>query len=153
LYCNVVHMAGGGPSDGRRAVWGACRGGGFLGKSTLGEFEMLVLFAVLELEREGAYGVPIRAKIEERTGRTVSTGAVYTALDRLSERGLVSSEIGDPTAERGGRRKRLYRLEPQGAEALSESVRTFESMSRGLLPQLESRLAAGPGARTRGGRR
>jgi DNA-binding PadR family transcriptional regulator len=112
-----------------------------VGKTALGEFEMLVLFAVLELERDGAYGVPIREAIETRTGRTVSIGAVYTALDRLGERGLVSSEVGEPTAERGGRRKRLYRLERAGAEALSESVRTFESMTRGLLPRLDARLA------------
>lgn len=110
---------------------------------------MLILFAVLDLERDGAYGVPIRDTIEARTGRPVSTGAVYTALDRLSERGLVSSEVGEPTAERGGRRKRLYRLEPAGARALSESVRTMEAMSRGLMPRLQARLA---GADRRGGR-
>lgn len=123
-----------------------------MGKATLGEFEVLVLFAVLKLEREGAYGVTIREEIESRTGRRAWTGAVYTALDRLSERGLVSSEVGAPTAERGGRRKRLYRLEPAGAEALSESVRTFQSMSRGLLSRLEARVAEGPGARSREGR-
>ncbi|MCI0436495.1 MAG: PadR family transcriptional regulator [Gemmatimonadetes bacterium] len=121
-----------------------------MGRAALGEFEMLVLFAVLKLEREGAYGVPIRDEIEARTGRVVSTGAVYTALDRLSERGLVSSEVGEPTPERGGRRKRLYHLEAAGAEALSETVRTFQSMSRGLLPGLHARLAAP--TRGRGGR-
>jgi DNA-binding PadR family transcriptional regulator len=126
MYCNVVLI------------------GGDMGRAVPGEFEVLVLFAVLKLEREGAYGVPIRAEIEERTGRAVSTGAVYTALDRLSERGLVSSEVGDPTAERGGRRKRLYRLEPAGAEALGESVRTFQAMSRGLLGRLDARLASSP---------
>lgn len=115
-----------------------------MGKATPGEFEVLVLFAVLELERHGAYGVPICATIEKRTGRAVSTGAVYTALDRLSERGFVSSEVGEPTAERGGRRKRLYQLEPAGAEALSEAVRTFQAMSRGLLPRLNARLAGPP---------
>ncbi len=123
-----------------------------MGKSTLGEFEMLVLFAILRLERDGAYGVTIREEIELRTGRRVWTGAVYTALDRLSERGLVSSEEGAPTAERGGRRKRLYRLEPVGAEALSESVRTFQSMSRGLLTRLEARVVEGPGPGSRGKR-
>ncbi len=112
-----------------------------LGKATLGEFEMLVLFAVLRLERQGAYGVPIRGEIETRAGRAVSTGAVYTALDRLTERGYVSSEVAAPTPERGGRRRRMYRLEPAGAEALSETVRTFQSISRGLLPRLDERLA------------
>jgi PadR family transcriptional regulator len=123
-----------------------------MGKTAPGEFEVLVLFAVLELERDGAYGVPIREAIETRTGRAVSIGAVYTALDRLRERGLVSSEMGEPTAERGGRRKRLYQLEREGAEALSESVRTFQSMTRGLLPRLDARLA-GESGRSRGGRR
>jgi len=113
-----------------------------MGKGTLGEFEVLVMFAVLVLERREAYGVTIREEIEARTGRRVSTGAVYTALDRLSERGLVSSEVGEPTAERGGRRKRYYRLLPAGTTALAETVRTFESMSRGAMPQLRARLAS-----------
>lgn len=123
-----------------------------MGRTTPGEFEVLVLFAVLKLERVGAYGVTIREEIEARTERGVSTGAVYTALERLSERGFVSSEVGEPTAERGGRRKRLYHLEPAGIEALSESVRTFQSMSRGLLSRLEARQAEAAGARGRGGR-
>jgi PadR family transcriptional regulator PadR len=123
-----------------------------MGKSALGEFEMLVLFAILRLEREGAYGVTIREEISSRTGRRVWTGAVYTALDRLSERGLVSSEEGAPTPERGGRRKRLYRLEPAGVEALGESVRMFQSMSRGLLSRLDARVAQETGTRSRGGR-
>jgi DNA-binding PadR family transcriptional regulator len=124
-----------------------------MGKTTPGEFEVLVLFAVLKLERQGAYGVTIREEIETRTGRSVSTGAVYTALERLSERGFVSSEVGEPTAERGGRRKRLYRLEAAGVSSLSESVRTFRTMSRGLLPQLEARHAEGTGTDGRGSRR
>ena len=122
-----------------------------MGKTTPGEFEMLVLFAILKLERDGAYGVTIKEEIEARTGRAVSTGAIYTALDRLSERGAVSSSIGQPTAERGGRRKRLYKLEPAGLEALAESVRTFQSMTKGLLPRLEARLAGNGGGRGRGG--
>jgi DNA-binding PadR family transcriptional regulator len=113
-----------------------------MGKGTLGEFEMLVMFAVLVLERRGAYGVTIREEIEERTGRRVSTGAVYTALERLNSRGLVGSEVGEPTAERGGRRKRYYRVEAPGVEALAETVRTFESMSRGAMPQLLARLGS-----------
>jgi DNA-binding PadR family transcriptional regulator len=124
-----------------------------MGKTTPGEFEVLVLFAVLKLEREGAYGVTIREEIETRTGRSVSTGAVYTALERLSERSFVSSEVGEPTAERGGRRKRLYHLEPAGVDALSESVRTFRTMSQGLLSRLEARQVEGTGHRGGGGRR
>jgi DNA-binding PadR family transcriptional regulator len=109
---------------------------------TLGEFEPLILFALLELAEEDAYGVNVRESIEARTGRTVSTGAVYTALDRLSEHGLLTSRVGEPTAERGGRRKRLYRLTPEGAATLQRSVRIFQDMSRGLLPRL-ARLAGG----------
>lgn len=112
---------------------------------TLGEFEQSILFALLQLEREDAeaYGVSIRETIRRRTGRTVSTGAVYTTLDRLREHGLVDSWIGDPTGERGGRRRRLYRLAPDGAEALARSVRIFQDMSRGLLGHLEARADGG----------
>lgn len=103
---------------------------------TLGEFEQLVLFALLHLRDEQAYGVSVRRTIEERTGRSVTSGAVYTALDRLERHGLVTSTVGEPTAERGGRRKRLFALEPAGREALSHAVHTFETMSAGLLPLL-----------------
>lgn len=116
-----------------------------MGNRTPGEFEQLVLFALLDLPEEDAYGVNVRERIEERTGRPVATGAVYTALDRLADRGLVASRVGDPTPERGGRRKRLYRLTPEGATALQEAVRVFQDMSRGLLPRL-ARLADGPEA-------
>jgi PadR family transcriptional regulator, regulatory protein PadR len=109
----------------------------------LGEFEHLILLALLELEEERAYGVPIRDAIERRTGRRISAGAIYTALDRLAARGLVSSRLGEPTAERGGRRKRLYRLEPAGAHALTQSVQLLMDMSRGLLHRLDLRPAAG----------
>ena len=112
---------------------------------TLGEFEQLILFAVLDLTRTGsdeeAYGVTVRRRIESRTGRVVSSGAVYTALDRLEARGLVSSHEGPPSAERGGRRKRLIRLEEPGLEALGNSVATFQAMSKDLLPVLQDRLA------------
>jgi DNA-binding PadR family transcriptional regulator len=116
----------------------------------LGEFEQLLLFALLQLPEDDAYGVPIRELVERRTGRTLSAGAVYTALDRLQDKGLVSSWESDPTPERGGRRKRLYRLEPAGARALAQAVETFQKMSRGLIPQLESVVA---GHRHAGGRR
>ena len=107
----------------------------------LGEFEQLILFALLALPAEECYGVPIRELIERRTGRSLSAGAVYTALERLTARGLVSSALGEPTAERGGRPKRMYRLETAGARELARSVRTLQVMSEGLLPQLEVRLA------------
>lgn len=95
-------------------------------RTYLGEFEQLLLFALLRLGEPG-YGVTIRREIERRTGREVSPGAVYTALDRLESRGLVSSWLGEPTAVRGGKRKRYYRLEPAGRESLK---RTQEAMSR-----------------------
>ena len=117
---------------------------------TLGEFEQMILFALLELEEGEAYGVTIREVIEERTGRSISSGAVYTALDRLREQGLVTSWIGDPTPERGGRRKRYYRLEAPGLQALDRAARLFEGMSRGLLPTLRARLAEGADGGPRG---
>jgi PadR family transcriptional regulator PadR len=106
----------------------------------LGEFEQLLLFALLRLE-DDAYGVTIRREIERRTSRSVAVGAVYTALQRLEDRGLVSSRVGEPTPERGGRRKRYYRLEPAGAKALGESYENLREMSKGLAPKL-ARLAA-----------
>ena len=108
---------------------------------SLGEFEQLVLLALVALAEDECYGVPIRELIEQRTGRALSAGAIYTALERLTTRGLVSSTLGEPTAERGGRRKRMYRLETAGARELARSVRTLQGMSEGLLPQLELRLA------------
>ncbi len=114
---------------------------------SLGEFEQAILFVLLELEEGDGYGVRIRETIEERSGRSVSSGAVYTALDRLEDRGFVKSRFGAPTATRGGRRKRLYRLEPEGAEALARSVRRFQQMSEGLLPSLEARLGTPGGGK------
>ena len=73
---------------------------------TIGDFEQLILLALVRLGSD-AYGVTIRREIEERTGRVISPGALYTALDRLEKRGFVSSRLGDPTPERGGKRKRL----------------------------------------------
>ena len=107
----------------------------------LGEFEQLILFALVALPPEECYGVPIRALIERRTGRSLSAGAVFTALERLTTRGFVSSELGESTPERGGRPKRMYRLETAGARELARSVQTLRVMSEGLLPQLELRLA------------
>ena len=107
---------------------------------TLGELEQSILFALLELEEDQAYGVAVRDTIQARTGRSLSTGAIYTGLDRLREQGLIDSWIGEPTPERGGRRKRLYRLQPAGLEALDRSVRVFRAISDGLLGRLSERL-------------
>jgi DNA-binding PadR family transcriptional regulator len=90
----------------------------------LGEFEMVVLLTLLHLG-EGAYGMTIRLEIEERTGRTVSIGAVYTTLRRLQRKGYLSSALGEPSPARGGRAKKHFRLEPVGREALKRSREMF----------------------------
>jgi DNA-binding PadR family transcriptional regulator len=108
-------------------------------KIHLGEFEQLLLLALVRLG-DGAYGVAIRQEIEKRTGRMISAGAVYTALDRMESRGFVSSKTGEPTAQRGGRRKKHYKLEPAGAKALSRSYQAIRDMVKGMEPRL-SRLS------------
>jgi len=90
----------------------------------LGEFEMVVMLTLLHLE-EGAYGMTIRLEIEERTGRSVSIGAVYTTLRRLQRKGYVTAELGDPSPERGGRAKKYFSLEPAGHQALQRSREMF----------------------------
>ena len=79
----------------------------------LGEFEQLVMFAVLRLD-DDAYGASVRDELKGRAGRDVSPGAIFTTLERLEGRGLVTSRYGEPTPERGGRRKRFYRLTADG---------------------------------------
>jgi DNA-binding PadR family transcriptional regulator len=106
-------------------------------RAYLGEFEQLLLFALVQLDAD-AYGGRIRELIEARTGRTVSPGALYTALDRLEQRGLVSSSLGEATAQRGGKRKRYYRIEPTGAELLRRSHEAVTKMARGLAPKLRT---------------
>ena len=106
--------------------------------SHLGELEQLLLFALLRLE-DGAWGVPIRREIEKRTGRQVSAGAVYTALARLERRGFVASWLGESTPQRGGRRKRCYRMEAPGRAALSRSYRALAEMAHGQTRKLEAR--------------
>jgi PadR family transcriptional regulator PadR len=104
----------------------------------LGELEQLLLLALAHLG-DGAYGVSIATLIEARTGRVLSPGAIYTALDRLETRGFVTSRWGDPTPERGGKRKRYYRLRPAGATALRETQTALARMARGLKMPAESR--------------
>jgi PadR family transcriptional regulator len=86
----------------------------------LGEFEQMVLLAVMRLG-DAAYGVTIRREIEERTGRAVTLGAIYPTLHRLQAKGYVTSYAGEPTAERGGRSKRHFRIEAPGLAALRQS--------------------------------
>lgn len=103
--------------------------------ATLGEFEQLVLLAILHHD-EDAYGVTIRREIERRTHRTVTVGALYTALDRLQAKGLVTSTTSLPTRERGGRSKRFFTVTTQGEKALVRSRETMTRMWAGLQPDL-----------------
>jgi DNA-binding PadR family transcriptional regulator len=94
---------------------------------TLGEFEQIVLLALVRLG-DAAYGVTILREIELRTGRRASLGAIYTTLARLAAKGYVAHRLGEPTPERGGRRKKFYRLEPRGARVLAHSVEALANM-------------------------
>ena len=105
-------------------------------RDALGEFEQSVLLAIAHLGA-GAYGVPIRREIETRTGRSVTVGALYTALDRLETKGFLSSTMSDPTPERGGRSRRQFRLRAAGAAALKQSRDVFERMWAGLEKDLK----------------
>lgn len=103
----------------------------------LGDFELRILFALVRLGTD-AYGVTIREEIDARTGRAVSAGALYTALNRLETRGFVSSRLGEPTPERGGKRKRLYTVRPAGERALSEAYESLRLMASGLATRLRT---------------
>ena len=101
----------------------------------LGEFEQLVLLAILHLggeEENDVYGVPIADEIERRTGRLASRVAVYIALRRLEQKGLVNTWIGDPVAERGGKARRCVKVTPTGLQALQDARETLDRMWVGL---------------------
>ena len=97
----------------------------------LGEFEQLVLLAVLRLGDE-AYAVTIRHAIEEAAARSVSRGALYTTLERLETKGLVSSRMGDPTADRGGRARRYHKVTAAGMRALRAAHQAISRLSAGM---------------------
>lgn len=103
----------------------------------LGEFEQLILLALVRLGPE-AYGATVRREIEQRTAREVAISAVYTTLERLERKGYVRSRVGEPTAERGGRRRRHFELLPQGARALKAAYQAFNEMTAGLERQLKA---------------
>ena len=109
--------------------------------STLGEFEQLVLFAVLRLEQD-ASGVAIHDEILARTGRDVSPGAIYTTLGRLEERRLVQAIVIGPASGKVGRPRKHYVLRPAGAKALRDAYVNIQALAVGLLPKL-SDLAKG----------
>jgi PadR family transcriptional regulator, regulatory protein PadR len=97
----------------------------------LGEFEQIVLLAILRLSDQ-AYGVTIRQEIRKHTGRNTVPGALYTTLDRLEQKGLVASRLGEPTPERGGRAKRYYDVTAAGVAAVERAQRSFQSLLHGL---------------------
>jgi DNA-binding PadR family transcriptional regulator len=104
-----------------------------LKSKNLGEFEILVLAALTRLGKD-AYGVSIRQDIEERTGRSVTVGALYSTLNRLEEKKYVASTIGEATAQRGGRAKRHYELTSTGQMQLEKSITALNNMLEGVKP-------------------
>ena len=105
----------------------------------LGEFELLVMLAVLRLG-DGAYGVPISREIERQTGRDVAFGTVYSTLERLQKKGFVCSSLGDATRERGGRAKRYFQVTSTGLRTVRETKRSLIRLWRGLR-ELEGGMA------------
>lgn len=105
----------------------------------LTDFELMILLAVLRVGEE-AYGVPIAREIEITAGRSVLLAALYTALDRLEGNGLVTSEMGDPTPERGGRAKRYFKVTGKGLKAVKETQRALTALWTGI-PALKGRPA------------
>jgi DNA-binding PadR family transcriptional regulator len=103
----------------------------------LGSLEQIVLLALVRLGAN-AYGMTVRLEIEKRTGRSLSIGAIYATLERLEGKGYVSSFTGEPTAARGGRAKRFFRIEAEGMRALRASQRVIENMSVGLKKRLQA---------------
>ncbi|MFI5177973.1 MAG: PadR family transcriptional regulator [Vicinamibacterales bacterium] len=99
--------------------------------SALGEFEVLVLMAVLRLG-EGAYGSAVRDELEARTSRRISRGAVYVTLDRLDAKRLLLSRLVDRPPEEGGRPLRLYRVSPAGRKAVTAAVSDVAQMRTGI---------------------
>ena len=98
---------------------------------SLGEFEQVVLLAILRLG-DDAYGVTIRSEIAECTGRDPAPGALYTTFDRLQQKGLVTSRLGDPTPQRGGRAKRFFTVTASGIQAVAQAQRSYQRLLRGI---------------------
>jgi PadR family transcriptional regulator, regulatory protein PadR len=105
--------------------------------ATLGEFEQLILLALVRLGPD-AYGATVRREIELRAGREVSISAVYTTLERLEQKGLVRSRIGEPSGTRGGRRRRHFELLPLGARSLRVAYKALAGMTAGIERRLKS---------------
>jgi len=101
----------------------------------LGEFELMLLLAVLQLG-DDAYGVPISRELEKHRGGDVSVGSVYAALERLEAKGLVESSLGDPTPERGGKAKRYFRVTREGLKQVQATRRVLTGLWKAL-PELK----------------
>jgi DNA-binding PadR family transcriptional regulator len=101
-------------------------------RDTLAELELLVVLAAFRLGPDEAYTVSIADVIEEKTGRTVRRANVHTTLARLEEKGLVSTRLGDPRPERGGKPRRLVRVEPDGVEAIRATTGAIQALAAGL---------------------
>lgn len=108
-----------------------------MGRSFLGEFELMVLLAVIRLG-EQAYGVPICTEIENNIGREVVVSSVYAALERLQSKGLLTSFQGEPTEARGGRAKRFFEITKKGLVAVRQTRQALTRLWKGL-PELEER--------------
>lgn len=102
----------------------------------IGEFEQLALLALMRLGN-GAYGATIRREIQERTRRDVAIGTVYMTLARLEEKKMICSYIGNPSRQRGGRRRKHYLIDTEGQRALGRAYRTFKAMTTGIEAELE----------------
>jgi PadR family transcriptional regulator PadR len=105
----------------------------------LGGFELLVLLALMGLEHE-AYGVPIAEAIRASSGRDVAAGSVYITLERLERKGLLTSRLGEPTAERGGRAKTYFRATAKGLREARQAQRTLVNLWQGV-PKLQGGMA------------
>lgn len=103
-------------------------------RSYLGELELMLLLAVIHLGEE-AYGVPISRELEKHRGRDVAVGSVYAALERLETKGLVTSMLGDPTPERGGKAKRFFRITKEGLRQVHETRRVLMRLWK-MIPDL-----------------
>ena len=106
----------------------------------LGDFEQLVILAVMRLG-EGAYGMTVRREIEANSGRHVSLGAIYATLDRLEDKGFVSSALGETTPERRGRAKRFFKVQAHGVRALQNALAALDRMRKGI-KELEHPIGA-----------
>jgi DNA-binding PadR family transcriptional regulator len=102
-----------------------------------GEFELLTLLAIAQLG-DDAYGVTVRDVLESRTTRVVTLGAIYKTLGRLESKGMVRVTVAPPTGERGGRRKKVYRLTREGRMTVRDSLSDLRQLSEGLEPGLRS---------------